>query len=374
MKNYILLLPTFCALFFSLYLFYKAKNKQNRFSILGSFFLLFIVVLLAMFLVGNFTSESNLIVNLFSLLFYVAIVTIPPTFYFYVLSLSDLTLKKSNSIIAKHYLIPLFLLIINLISFFYLKDVIDETENEFTLTVSYVMSYTNAVALLFVFPLQNIYYIYKTFTHYKQHKQKLNSVFSYNEGVDLLWMQHYIFGYVVFIIGLYVIQSYEANYTLMIVMSLFMCCYFLFVGYKGVNQEKVFFQEAQFGLIEEIGKEENNDKNKLLKERILNVISSEEPFLKSNLTIHEFSKQVGSNSKYVSNVLNTEFEQNFATFINSYRVEKAKEYLIAKETSNFTIEVISEMSGFHSKSAFNKAFKNIVGMTPSVYKKENSPL
>ncbi|MFD0964577.1 helix-turn-helix domain-containing protein [Pseudofulvibacter geojedonensis] len=42
------------------------------------------------------------------------------------------------------------------------------------------------------------------------------------------------------------------------------------------------------------------------------------------------------------------------------------------EISNFTIEVISKMSGFHSKSAFNKAFKNIVGMTPSVYKKEKT--
>jgi len=281
MENYTLLLPIFCALFFALFLFFKARNKQHRFSILGSFFLLFVVVLFAMFLVSNFADESNLTVNLFSLLFYVAIVAIPPTFYFYVLSLSDLTLKKSNNTITQHYGIPLFLLILNLISFFYLKDVINETENEITLTVSYVMSYANVLALLFVFPIQNIYYIFKTFLHYKNHKSKLNNVFSYEHGVDLQWMQHYIFGYVIFIIGLYFIQSYEAEFTLLLVMSLFMCCYFLFVGYKGVKQEKVLFKESQFELIEEIEGVEKLDRNKQLKEAIINKMNNEEPFLQS---------------------------------------------------------------------------------------------
>lgn len=372
MENYILLLPTFFALIFAFVLYIKSKNRLNRFSILGSFFLLFVIVLFAMFLVSNFNNRPNAIVNFFSLLFYVGILTIPPTFYFYVLSLSDLTLEYNHKTITKHYSLPLFLLALNVISFFYLKDVVDETESDITLTVSYVMSYANVIALLFVFPVQNIYYVYKTFLHHKEHKCKLRNVFSYSKGVDLQWMQHYIVGYVFFIIGIYVIQSYEADVTVLLAMSLFMCAYFLFIGYKGINQEKVFFNESELELIEELEDTKITDRNQQLKAVILDKINREEPFLQSDLTIHEFSKLVGSNSKYVSNVLNTEFEQNFATFINSYRIEKAKEYLRGKETSNYTIEVVSEMAGFHSKSAFNKAFKNIVGVTPSTYKNDKT--
>jgi AraC-like DNA-binding protein len=36
-----------------------------------------------------------------------------------------------------------------------------------------------------------------------------------------------------------------------------------------------------------------------------------------------------------------------------------------------TIEEIAEQVGYNSKSAFNKAFKNHTGQTPSEYRKNN---
>jgi AraC-like DNA-binding protein len=64
-------------------------------------------------------------------------------------------------------------------------------------------------------------------------------------------------------------------------------------------------------------------------------------------------------------------ECNFVTFINSYRIEEAKIILLSNKHSNYTIEAISEIVGFNSKSAFNNAFKNRVGVTPSDYIKQN---
>jgi AraC-like DNA-binding protein len=96
----------------------------------------------------------------------------------------------------------------------------------------------------------------------------------------------------------------------------------------------------------------------------------EKPYLKSDLTIYELAKMLNSNSKYLSVIINTDFNQNFATFINSYRIEEAKELLKEEANEQFTIEAIAKMSGFNSKSSFNNAFKYFQNITPSQYKNQ----
>jgi AraC-like DNA-binding protein len=98
-------------------------------------------------------------------------------------------------------------------------------------------------------------------------------------------------------------------------------------------------------------------------------MEQEQPYLNAKLTIHELAIQVDTNSKYLSAILNNEFETNFVSYVNTYRINQAKSLLAAPENSNLTIEAIANMAGFNSKSAFNSAFKNFGGQTPSAYKK-----
>jgi AraC-like DNA-binding protein len=371
MYKLLLILPTLIAVFFAIK-FLLVKSKISN-KVLSFYFGLFSIVMAALFLVSSSTDNSNFlisksVVDFFSLLFYVAIISIPPTFYFYVVSISDLKPKNQFSIkIIKHYYLPIVLLIINVFSFIYLTQ--SEEEEGFVVEVaSNIMNYANFIALLFIFPIMNVYYIFKTIKVYRLHNKEVKAIFSYNEGVSIKWMKHYILGYILFIICIYLSQGYSDFLELYIPMVAFLSAYLLFVGYRGLHQKKIIFKDVSINAKKE---NETNFNNEDIKSRILDAMEKDEVFLNDKLTVYEFSKTVNSNSKYVSSILNSEFKQNFSTFVNSYRVEKAKKVLKSEVSESYTIEAISEMVGFKSKSAFNNAFKSFVGKTPSAYKKDD---
>jgi AraC-like DNA-binding protein len=53
--------------------------------------------------------------------------------------------------------------------------------------------------------------------------------------------------------------------------------------------------------------------------------------------------------------------------VNQYRVEEACKMFDDPTNKHITIEGIAQNVGFHSKSAFNSAFKKIMTVTPSEY-------
>ena len=53
----------------------------------------------------------------------------------------------------------------------------------------------------------------------------------------------------------------------------------------------------------------------------------------------------------------------------SYRIDEAKRILSGDKKDKITIEEISEMVGYNSKTAFNNAFKKLSGKTPSEFRK-----
>ena len=78
----------------------------------------------------------------------------------------------------------------------------------------------------------------------------------------------------------------------------------------------------------------------------------------------------GSNSTYVSNVINNVFGKNFKTLLNEYRIREACKRLVDKENyGNLTIEAIYRELGYVSPTVFINAFKKVNGMTPSQYQK-----
>lgn len=108
------------------------------------------------------------------------------------------------------------------------------------------------------------------------------------------------------------------------------------------------------------------------KHRLMHVMEDKELYLYSELTLAELANEAGLSTHQVSQVLNGQLGQNFFTFVNSYRVERAKSCLVDKEMSHLAIVDIAMEVGFKSKSSFYDAFKRSMDLTPSQYRKQAS--
>ncbi len=101
-------------------------------------------------------------------------------------------------------------------------------------------------------------------------------------------------------------------------------------------------------------------------ENLVELIMREQLFKNRKLTVSHLSEVSRIPSHHISQIINQEMKMNFWDFINSYRIEEAKD-LLSQEDNHKILRVAYE-SGFHSKSAFYAAFKKHTGLTPTQFK------
>ncbi|HKO76357.1 MAG TPA: helix-turn-helix domain-containing protein [Flavobacterium sp.] len=88
----------------------------------------------------------------------------------------------------------------------------------------------------------------------------------------------------------------------------------------------------------------------------------------STLNREKVAEKLGISAGYVSQIINTITGDNFANYINNYRVEAVKEMISNFEYENYNLLTMGLESGFTSKTTFYKAFKKVTGQTPNEYK------
>jgi len=101
--------------------------------------------------------------------------------------------------------------------------------------------------------------------------------------------------------------------------------------------------------------------------KIEKFMDSEKPYLDPELTIEKLSEQMRMKKLLLSQTLNKSFNKNFFNFIKDYRVRHVETELKNKSNEERTIMDIAYMSGFNSKTGFNRAFKEVTGKTPTEY-------
>lgn len=102
--------------------------------------------------------------------------------------------------------------------------------------------------------------------------------------------------------------------------------------------------------------------------KILAVMEDTDVITKPDFNLSQLAQMVNSNTKYVSWTINDTYNKNFKSMLNEYRIREAcKRLKDTEHYGNLTIQAIYKTLGYSSASNFIAAFKNVNGMTPSVY-------
>lgn len=96
-------------------------------------------------------------------------------------------------------------------------------------------------------------------------------------------------------------------------------------------------------------------------------IHKDKVFTNKSLTVNDFAIHCNLPQYIISQFLINYYSKSFNEFINDFRVEEAIRILNSTEKLKYSIEIVGQICGFNSRSAFYNAFKRYTGYTPRQY-------
>ena len=105
-----------------------------------------------------------------------------------------------------------------------------------------------------------------------------------------------------------------------------------------------------------------------MKEKILNIIVMQKKYKDKDYSAKRLAEDLGTNTRYVSAVVNVRFHMNYTSFVNKYRIEEAMSILVDKRYKDLNIEDVSDMVGFANRQSFYASFYKLMNMTPREYR------
>lgn len=116
----------------------------------------------------------------------------------------------------------------------------------------------------------------------------------------------------------------------------------------------------------------DNEKLKLLAIKIENFIDTQRPFLNEKFSLQDLAVNLESHPRIVSEAIKTLGSKNFNDFVNGSRITEFERLVKAGKHKNLDMVSLAMECGFGSKSAFFRAFKNKLGITPMEFVKNIS--
>ena len=109
----------------------------------------------------------------------------------------------------------------------------------------------------------------------------------------------------------------------------------------------------------------------VMQEKILNIIVMQKKYRDKDYSAKKLAEDLGTNTRYISAVVNVRFHTNYTSFVNKYRIDEAMSLLVDKRYQDLRIEEVSDMVGFSNRQSFYAAFFRMVGITPREYRMQH---
>jgi len=95
-------------------------------------------------------------------------------------------------------------------------------------------------------------------------------------------------------------------------------------------------------------------------------------YCSDSASLDELANKLHESKHHVSQVLNEKMGKSFFAYLADLRITRAKTLLSDPEYQKVTIDEISFMVGYNSRSAFNRVFKSETGQTPAEFRRNQS--
>ena len=108
-----------------------------------------------------------------------------------------------------------------------------------------------------------------------------------------------------------------------------------------------------------------------MQEKIMNIIVMQKKYRDKDYSAKKLAEELGTNTRYISAVVNVRFHMNYTSFVNKYRIDEAMTILVDKRYQKYRMEEVSDMVGFSNRQSFYASFFRVVGITPREYRMQH---
>lgn len=365
-------------LFLSIYLFTKPENRD------ANKWLAFLLIAISLHLFEYGADISGITLKYPFLLAstYPLLFCFGPFYYIYCHYLLDKNYKAG--IKSTLHFIPSLLVLLMMIPFYSMLSNQKISFIQNFASKGNVIIPTEQLVFMAVHVIQTVIYVYAAYKFILKKEEELKEFSSDVLVVKKInWLNTfslyfaiYLILYFLLVLALNFINSYQLqiDYVMLLITSLSLYA----IGYSAIQSPEIFktlpdLEFLSFERNSQIPQTEHKNGNRFpeLKEKLLEFMETNKPYLKSDLKISDLADSLSVPYHHLSQLINDEFLVNFYDFINKYRIEDAKKLLI-EDNRNFKILAIAYEVGFNSKATFNRVFKKFTGLTPSEFKEKFS--
>ena len=105
--------------------------------------------------------------------------------------------------------------------------------------------------------------------------------------------------------------------------------------------------------------------------RLTALMTSSRMWTNEGLTIGELAAQLGAPEHRLRRLINDQLGyRNFAAFVNAHRIDEAKRLFADPDQARRTVSSVAFDLGFGSLGPFNRAFREVTGLSPTEWRKQ----
>lgn len=374
-KSGLLLIFFFHGIVFSAVLLRRWLIHQNESNKWLSLLLFLCALYLCPYMLGYAGWYSPKIKITSEILFFIPfmqVLIIGPVIYFYIQNLlnTNFTFQKKDWL---HFVPGLLYLGYSLIIFIVDKLILDEfyfyaDGRDKDLKMWYQL--TGFVSIGF--------YLILSLKKYQSYKKEIFNNLSYADNVVFKWIQHFLIAFLSLLILrilFFIFNEQWAEFGSHFWYFLSFSAVFFYISINGYSHSITSDTFLVRTSVEPVKSGQYKTKSvqnidvSQWTSKIEHYIKEEKAFQNPQLTLSDVAKALQTNTKTVSNSINSGFEMNFNDFINHHRIEAVKTSLQQGEHITSTLLGIAFDAGFNSKATFNRAFKKSTGVSPKEYLK-----